>query len=155
MTDKQDAIIVDIDGTLALRTNRGPYDESRVYEDQPNTNIINLINALQIGYQTDYDLPERQPFNDTILIFVSGRHETSRPDTLKWLSTHVRNILPWALYMREDKDNRNDAVVKQEIYDAHIRDHYNVIAVFDDRDRVVKMWRSLGLTCLQVAEGDF
>jgi hypothetical protein len=27
--------------------------------------------------------------------------------------------------------------------------------VLDDRDQVVTMWRGLGLTCLQVAPGDF
>ena len=27
--------------------------------------------------------------------------------------------------------------------------------VLDDRNQVVKMWRENGLTCLQVAEGDF
>ena len=33
--------------------------------------------------------------------------------------------------------------------------NYNVKFVLDDRNRVVEMWRSLGLTCLQVADGDF
>ena len=27
--------------------------------------------------------------------------------------------------------------------------------VFEDRASVVKMWRDLGITCLQVDEGDF
>ncbi len=31
----------------------------------------------------------------------------------------------------------------------------DVLCVFDDRDKVVKMWRENGLSCLQVAEGNF
>lgn len=30
-----------------------------------------------------------------------------------------------------------------------------ILCVLDDRNKVVKMWRELGLTCLQMAEGDF
>jgi len=31
----------------------------------------------------------------------------------------------------------------------------DVVAVFDDRDKVVNMWREIGLTCMQVAPGNF
>ena len=31
----------------------------------------------------------------------------------------------------------------------------NVAMVFDDRNQVVDMWRKSGLTCFQVADGDF
>ena len=31
----------------------------------------------------------------------------------------------------------------------------NVLCVFDDRVRLVEMWRKNGLTCLQVNDGDF
>jgi hypothetical protein len=30
-----------------------------------------------------------------------------------------------------------------------------ILCVFDDRDKVVRMWRDNGLTCLQVGEGNF
>jgi hypothetical protein len=30
-----------------------------------------------------------------------------------------------------------------------------VLCIFDDRQKVVDMWRELGLTCFQVAPGDF
>jgi hypothetical protein len=57
--------------------------------------------------------------------------------------------------MRAAGDTRADAVVKRELFDAHIRDRYAVTAVFDDRDSVVAMWRGLGLTVFQVAYGAF
>ena len=46
-------------------------------------------------------------------------------------------------------------VLKREIWETKIRDRFDVAGVIDDRARVVAMWRSLGLTCLAVAEGNF
>ena len=57
--------------------------------------------------------------------------------------------------MRATGDQRRDSIVKLEIFDQEIRDRYHVIGVFDDRQQVVRMWRALGLTVFQVAEGDF
>jgi hypothetical protein len=57
--------------------------------------------------------------------------------------------------MRDIYDSRRDSVVKREIFEREVRDRYHVVGVFDDRMQVVKMWRELGLTVFQVAEGDF
>jgi len=57
--------------------------------------------------------------------------------------------------MRAAGDMRKDAIVKAEIFDREIRHRWDVTAVFDDRQQVVRMWRSLGLTVFAVAEGDF
>lgn len=50
---------------------------------------------------------------------------------------------------------RKDSIAKHELFDEHIRDRYRIAFVLDDRDQVVKMWRSLGLTVFQVADGTF
>ena len=34
-------------------------------------------------------------------------------------------------------------------------DRARLVMVFDDRDRVVNMWRRNGVVCAQVAPGDF
>ncbi len=57
--------------------------------------------------------------------------------------------------MRAAHDDRADAVIKREIYDKEIGPRFDVLCVLDDRDQVVRMWRGLGLVCLQVAPGDF
>jgi len=57
--------------------------------------------------------------------------------------------------MREAGDSRNDADVKQEMVDKYIRGRYNVLIWLDDRDRVVRRLRKLGIKVGQVAEGDF
>ena len=59
------------------------------------------------------------------------------------------------LFMRKKDDYRQDAIVKKELYEEHIKDKYYVEAVFDDRDQVVNMWREEGLLCCQVYYGNF
>ena len=76
-----------------------------------------------------------------------------RAETEKWLED--KEVEYVALFMRPEGDHRKDNIVKEEIFNNHIRNKYNVIFVLDDRNQVVEMWRSLGLKCLQVADGDF
>ena len=62
----------------------------------------------------------------------------------------------YPLLMRKDGDNRPDQIVKRELYERHVVGLYEVEGVLDDRAKVVRMWRDeLGLTCLQVADGNF
>lgn len=134
------AVIVDIDGTLALRTgDRSPYDWHRVGEDEPNSVVVELVQVLDSRYR---------------IILMSGRDESCRRQTEMWLDAQV---VPFdELHMRAEKDNRKDSVVKEELYRKHVEGHYEVAFVLDDRAQVVRMWRDvLGLTVLQVADGDF
>lgn len=57
--------------------------------------------------------------------------------------------------MRPAGDQRDDRIVKEEIYRREIEGKYNVRFILDDRDKVVRRWRELGLPCFQVADGDF
>jgi hypothetical protein len=57
--------------------------------------------------------------------------------------------------MRKNNDHREDSIVKQEMLDKIRLDGYNPTLVFDDRARVVEMWRKNGIKCFQVAEGNF
>jgi hypothetical protein len=70
-----------------------------------------------------------------------------------WLNKYVTPI--GSLTMRKTGDRRPDYIVKRELFDTHIRNRYNVIVAFDDRQQVVNMYRDLGITVLQVAEGLF
>lgn len=133
-------VLCDIDGTVALRGDRSPYDESRVVDDQPNWPVIDTLLALEVANHQ--------------LVFLSGRSEKCRDDTETWLSRHVV-WGPLELHMRTVGDTRPDTEVKLEMFNTHIRDRYDVRVVLDDRNSVVQLWRSLGLTCLQVADGDF
>ncbi|MCK9369791.1 hypothetical protein M0R04_07795 [Candidatus Dojkabacteria bacterium] len=57
--------------------------------------------------------------------------------------------------MRKAGDNRDDTIVKREIFENEIKDKHYIKYVLDDRRKVVAMRRDLGLTCLQVADGNF
>lgn len=143
------AYIIDIDGTTALMDDRSPFDWARVGEDRPNEPIVEMIRAL-MAIHDEYS-------HDWHFIFLSGRDEVCRPETLAWLHTHLSfaSYENTHLFMRPEGDTRKDSIVKLELFNEHVRDHYDVQAVFDDRDQVVEMWRKLGLTCLQVAPGPF
>lgn len=141
--DRPKAIICDLDGTIALKTDRSPFDYSKVDLDTPNLPVIEIVQAYSW-------------YKNYTILYVSGREETCRDLTETWLKKyHLPHDAPHVLLMRKAKDHRNDAIVKLEIFDKYIRDNYNVRFVLDDRDRVVKMWRDIGLTCLQVAYGNF
>ena len=133
------AIIVDIDGTLAIRGDRGPFEWHKVQIDSQNYPVVQLINILKNHY--------------TILVF-SGRDTVCREETIKWLGHYgVPNEF---VYMRPEKDTRSDTIVKKELYDQYVKGKYQVEFVLDDRDSVVKMWREdLNLPCFQVAYGNF
>jgi hypothetical protein len=137
------AILCDLDGTLALHVARGPYDEMRCDTDAPNLPVVELLEVLQRAYGDD-------------VLFVSARHERAREKTVAWLKEHVTpDGADPVLYMRADGDDRSDAIVKEEIYRREIEPHYAVRVVLDDRRRVVEAWRRMGLFCLQVADGEF
>lgn len=138
-TKKQDCYIFDIDGTLAKMNGRSPYDYTKVNTDIPNHNIVNIAKVLADSGVT--------------IIVVSGRENSCRFETEQWL--YKNDIVYDKILMRKADDTRNDAIIKKEIYESEIKPYYNVLAVFDDRNRVVDMWRSLGLTCLQVDYGNF
>ena len=92
------------------------------------------------------------------IIFVTGREDMDncRELTIKWLDENFKYCKDsWELIMRLKGDHRSDSEVKKEVYDKYIKDKYNVMCVFEDRDKVVKMWRDEGLLCNQVYYGDF
>ncbi len=131
------AIICDVDGTLALFPGRNPYDRD-FSKDELNKPIADILERFG---------------GDCRILTVSGRSDKFRNETAFWLDDC--GIQCDALFMRKEGDKREDSEVKREIFDNEIRGKFYIEFVMDDRNRLVKMWRDLGLTCLQVAEGDF
>lgn len=140
------AIIVDIDGTVARMVNRGPFEEDKVIDDEPIDNVIKMV--------------EHAAMNNVTIIFMSGRTDACEDDTRRWLMREMPWLemdVWWELHMRRSVEDRGrpDDDVKYDLFRAHVADRFNVLYVIDDRDKVVKMWREIGLTCAQVAYGDF
>lgn len=137
------AVICDLDGTLALFKNkghRGPYDATLCAQDEVNQPVLDVIRAVNNyrGWQ---------------VIYLSGREDKYRAPTLEFLRVNYCPEGP--LYMRESGDKRKDWIIKGELFDAHVRGKVYIDFVLDDRDQVVNFWRHIGLTCFQVAKGDF
>jgi predicted kinase len=133
-----DCYLVDIDGTLAINLTRSPFAWERVDEDALNPAVALTIAKLS---------------RDTQIILLSGRSSVCYDLTMKWLKQH--NINYTDLLMRPAGDQRPDDVLKSELYYFNIRDRYNVIGVIDDRPKVCRMWRKLGLNVFQVGNPDY
>ena len=134
------AVIVDMDGTLAKMKDRGPFDWSKVGQDDANEPVRQLVLGLPVRIR---------------IIVLSGRDSVCRKETEAWLADKIGNTHEMLL-MRTEGDMRKDSIVKRELYDQHIKGKYNVSFVIDDRDNVVRMWREeLGLTCFQADYGAF
>lgn len=141
--------LVDIDGTIANTEHRihyitnGHKDWSKwhanAHKDEPITEIIDIL--------------EMASANGIKIVLCTARDEKCRQDTIDWLKAN--KVSYDALYMRKLGDRRDDDICKFELLEQIYEDGYEPILVFDDRDRVVKMWRAAGLRCLQVAPGDF
>lgn len=128
------AYIFDIDGTLA-HTNgkRSPFDYDKVGMDDLDYNVARILSYLSMKAD---------------IIIVSGREDSCKEVTEMWLKE--KGIFYDYLYMRKSGDYRKDTEIKQEIYEEHIKNSYNILGVFDDRVSVCEMWRNLGLTVFQL-----
>jgi len=144
------AYIFDIDGTLCDCTHRlchiqsEPKNWDKFYgsigDDAPIKDVIRVAEALnKQGYS---------------ILLVTGRPDNLMIDTIGWFKWNTSLKID-GLFFRKKGDYRPDSVIKKEMYETKIKDNFNVLGVFEDRKQVVDMWRSLGLTCFQVAEGDY
>ena len=146
-------VIFDLDGTIAdisVRRNLATKDDGRmnwtIFQDPKNID-------LDVPNQKVVDMLDMIDNTDKYQIWIlSGRSDVTKDVTIDWLSNH--GIHYDHLIMR-DQDNlyMPDNDLKQMWLDDIGVD--NVAMVFDDRNQVVDMWRQNGLTCFQVAEGDF
>ena len=143
-------ILVDIDGTVADASKRVHYLKEQPKnwdafyrecdQDDPIEEIIELIRSLDRRYR---------------VVFCTDRRESERQKTLAWLNKHHIHIANSQLLMRKDGDFRPDHVCKPELVSKHGIENKDIAFVLEDRDSMVKYWRSQGVRCLQVADGDF
>jgi hypothetical protein len=142
--------IFDLDGTIALNGHRQHHllKEKKDWDafhaachlDQPNHAVIHTMRML---------------IDQKAMLYIwSGRMANVLGKTRQWLATHE---VPYnELRLRPVGDHSDDRELKMGyLNDLTNSERDRIVAVFDDRDKVVKMWRGLGLTCFQVAEGNF
>ena len=144
-------VIFDLDGTLSLAEHRRHYLEKKPKDwdafyaacdmDAPNVPIIRMLNSFVEQHHVE---------------IWSGRREAERDKTIAWFAAHdcmFEGVM--RLRMRPDKDHRPDDILKAEWLDTVLADDFPPDLVFDDRDRMVAMWRARGIVCCQVAPGNF
>lgn len=145
---KKQAIIVDLDGTLADITHRRKFVEGK-NKDWNNFNKNIIRDAVNVWCREII----RRMIHDHHVLLVSGRTDELEEETRAWLEAHQ---IPYtSLLMRKKRDHRDDTIVKREIFEEEIKPFYDVLFVIDDRAKVVRMWRDLGLVCLQCDWGEF
>lgn len=161
-------IIFDLDGTLANIEHRlhfidkalprkeqnFEWFERQCYYDKPVPQVVDIFRCFRAV----------RPSLKFLEIWT-GRHNTVKWLTVEWLQDHVfGSDFTWRepddpmyvrLRMRPAGDNTPDATLKAQWLDETIADGGLVEMVFDDRQRVVDMWRRHGIFCLQVAKGDY
>ncbi len=129
--------LVDVDGTLAVNTTRPFFAWHRVGEDSLNPQVATLVKQLATANK---------------IIIMSGRSEVCRSETLDWLDRY--GIPHDDLIMRPAEEQCSDDILKKELYEQNIQGRYNVMGVIDDRPKVCRMWRQLGLSVFQVGNPD-
>ena len=172
--------IFDLDGTLALIEHRRHYVDrpSLKCYDCGGANRSNCVQCADLdeGFKPDWtafyaachlDEPNK-PVIATLnrlhqagadIWIFSGRSDEVREKTVSWLTKHVRlweYQIDACLCMRRAGDYTPDDVLKKQWLDNMlVEDSQRLVAVFEDRDRMVAMWRAAGVPCFQVAPGDF
>jgi phosphoglycolate phosphatase-like HAD superfamily hydrolase len=146
-------VIFDLDGTLALIDKRRAlaakpdgkinwktfFAPENIQLDEPNIPVIKTFQAMKAaGFRVG---------------IFSGRDSISRKETESWLAG--MGISPDFFRMRPQGTFTPDDVLKKEWLDQEIEDGHEIMCVFDDRDKVVRMWRDNGIACFQVNWGDF
>lgn len=136
--------VFDLDGTLANIDHRLHHLEHRDWraffaacaDDEPIQATLGVLASLwRAHHQVE---------------IWSGRSDEVREQTATWLVKHGVNSHV-ELVMRAAGDHRPDDVVKREFMDQRGRPD----VIFEDRSRVVEMWRAAGIACFQVAAGEF
>lgn len=137
LKNKKEAIIIDLDGTVAKAQDRDYMEMGeKLLDDLPNESLIQMIDCY-VKHEKVYP------------IFVTGRSESSRKYSNQWIKKHFK-FSDFSLFMREQNDFRQDFIIKKEIYQNQIQEKYQVLIVFEDRIPVVQMYRNdLNLFVLQ------
>lgn len=153
-----DTVIFDLDGTLAnidarrelCRTSSGKinfekfYDPANIVLDTPNVPVVEMLKMLRKA-------------GKRIVIF-SGRSRATEEETIKFLKNcGVKYDMMIMRPNDEDHDYTPDSQLKATWLKTYFpgSEKERIMCVYDDRDKVVNMWRRNGVPCFQVNEGEF
>lgn len=138
-------LVVDMDSTLCFNTTKRPwYGEGAaegMINDVPNMGVLRLVER--------WVKPGPAAYSNNLII-ATGRDTSQEEVTKQWLAKY--NIYPQEFYFRKQGDYRKGVEVKKEQIEK-ILEKYNVVAIIDDCEPIVQMYRDMGLTVLQPNKG--
>ena len=138
-TDKPRCVVVDMDSTMCFNLTKRPwYGEGAaegMIDDIPNTGVVEIVKALQDTYP---------------IIVATGRDTSQAGVTIDWLSK--QGITPTASFFRTQGDYRTGVEIKRGQIELILKD-YDIVAIFEDCEPIVQMYRDMGLTVLQPNKG--
>lgn len=139
-------VIVDIDNTLSINKKRYKlatrndgsidwdvlYDYDNVISDEPNLPMIDIVNHLYSEYE---------------IYILTSRPQSILNSTQDWLE--IYKIKYDGLFMRS-KENHfiKDVELKEKMYNEFVKN--DVYCAFDDRQDIIDLWKSFGITSFKV-----
>ena len=144
---KPEAVIVDIDGTVAVYT-----DAKMKLVQEENWEAYTEACKTDPLFEYAAAILDGLSSVGVRIIYVTARQEIMREVTENWLAKHDLDFGAYELYMRPGPEKIPDEKIKSDIYEKYLKDKFNILCVFEDRKPVVDMWREKGLICLQVAD---
>ena len=147
-------VIFDLDGTLAIIDERR--DRARLPNGKMDWKVFFAPENISLDLPNNPVIETFKTFKDAgyNMVIFSGRGKETIDATWTWLDQYGINP-DGGLFMREIKDYRPDEVLKLEWMNERFPDRREILGIFDDRNKVVDMWREEGFTCFQVENGDF
>ena len=149
MRARPDAVIVDMDGTLA--------NVSSI------RHLVDGINSKK-DFNAFHKASEFVPANKQAVDFCVRHHKAGRKvliltarmrmwegATTRFLDRELAPHAPYVkpIFMRADRDYRKDREIKTEIFDE-ISQHYNIVAACDDNPAIVELWEEKGIPEIEV-----
>ena len=154
--------IFDLDGTLADASHRLHF----IQREQKDWRSFFAACVDDAPIKQNIETFQRLKDGGAEVWIWTGRSDEVRKETVAWLKKEgcwvgetwlSRWVLePESLMMRKAGDHQPDDALKFGwLADLEPPERRRLTAVFEDRDRVVKMWRNFGVPCYQVCEGAF
>ena len=143
-----DALVCDIDNTLSNTSHRehhlqGPKKNWKAFFDNMHNDTLNkwcakIVNTMR---------------QNNIIVICSGRPDTYRDITKKWLEDNKIQY-DW-LFMRPRDDSREDSIVKEIILEWEILTRFQPLFYIDDRLQVINKIRQHGIVVLDCKGNTF
>ena len=149
MKQERKTIIFDVDGTIADVEHRRHFVNGNNDWDSFRKETVN-----DTPVQWVCDIARRFIAQGDDVAFFSARNESEREITEKQISQWIGDGHK-GVFLRPNGDYTPDDEFKSALADKFIDMGGKIDLIFDDRQKVVDMWRAKGFTVVQVAEGDF